>query len=113
MPALATALTQFNDEQDKRTWTVPGHSVASPFLVIQKRKTGVLNGAVAQDNVQIVRGTTDGAGAVLAQRVVLEANVRRPVDADADDIAATLALFREVVASDEFAAMVTTQNYVK
>lgn len=113
MPALAATLVQYSDEQNARTYTTTGHTVAKPKLVIQKRKVGTVGGASGSDTINVVYGTTDPLGAVMPGRVVFEANIRRPVEADATDLSAALALIRDIVASDEFAAVVTTQNYLK
>lgn len=113
MPALATALTEYSDEMNSRTYTVSGHSVAKPRLVIQKRKVGVPKASSSTDDIQVVFGTVDASGAILPGRIAFTVGVRRPVEAISADISAALVVFRDIVASDEFAAMVSTQNYLK
>lgn len=113
MPAMATVVTEFSDSANSRTYTVSGHTVAKPKLVLQKRKVGEIDGASSSDTVSIVYGTQDAAGAYLPARVVMEVTVRRPVDGIAADVTAALAVLRDIVASDEFTAVTTSQNYLK
>lgn len=113
MPVITTALTEFSDKENARTYTVSGHTVAKPRLLIQKRSVASSVGGVSQDTLSVVYGTVDGAGIPLNSKVVFEVNIRRPQAALAADVDAAKALFREVVASDEFAAVVASQNYVK
>jgi len=66
----------------------------------------------------VVFGVDDAEGGVAPQKVSMEAKVRYPVLAvDSSDlatqIAAALVLFRDFVASDEFGASVTSQNWVE
>lgn len=113
MPTLAATLVEYSDEQNSRTFTTTGHSVSKPRLVIQKRKVGAVGGASGQDTISCVYGTVDPLGVSLPGRVVFEVTVRRPVEAASADLSAALALFRDIVASDEFTTTVNTQNYLK
>lgn len=113
MPTMATTLTEYSDEANSRTYTVPGHSIAKPKLLLQKRQVGAAGGKSSQDTISVVFGTANAAGAILPNRIAFEIVVRRPVEALAADVTAALALFKEVVASDEFTAVVNTQNYLK
>lgn len=113
MAAMTTVLTEFSTLGDSRTYTAPSHVVTKPVLVLQKRKVPVGNQVVAEDVITHLQGTVDSAGATLPQKVSFSCTVRRPVDGIAADVTAALALFREIIASDEFTAVVNTQNYVK
>lgn len=113
MAALATALTEFSDNGDSRTYTTAGSTAAKPKLVIQKRIVPVGNKTVAELSVSVVHGTEDPDGLVLPQKVSMVATVRYPIDGDAADIAAALVIFRDVVQSDEFGASITSQNWVE
>lgn len=113
MTAMSTALTEFSDSPNARTYTLPAHTVQAPRLVNQKRTVPSTPSGVAEDSVRVVYGTTDSEDAPLAAKVSFEAVVRRPVNGDAADVAAALAIYREIVASDEFAATVLSQNYLK
>lgn len=112
MAAQTTALTEFSDNGDSRTYTYSGHSVSSPKLVIQKRRVPVGNQKVAQDTVTVVSGTTDADALPIPERVSFEVTIRRPVHGQAGDVAAALAIFRDIVAGDEFGNTVDTQEYL-
>lgn len=113
MATITTALTEFADQGNSRTYTVSGHTVQLPRLIIQRRKVPVDQDASGESKISVIRGTVDAAGVPLASKIAIDVSVRYPVKGLAADITAVLALAREVVASDEFAAMVTTQNWVK
>lgn len=113
MPVMATTLTEYSDEANSRTYTATGHTVAKPKLVLQKRKIGAPGAASSVDTVQVVFGAADAAGAILPGRVAFEVTVRRPVEAASADVSAALAVFKDIVGSDEFTATVNTQNYIK
>lgn len=113
MAAMTTALTEFSDNGDSRTYTQAGHTVGKPQLVIQKRKVASGNQTVAETSVSVVNATEDVDGVVLSSKVVFQAVVRTPISGIAADVTAALATFRDVVAGDEFANAVTTQEYLK
>jgi hypothetical protein len=113
MASFATTLTEFSDKENHRTFMVSGHTVQEPRLVIQKRKVPPPNGGTAESHLSVVYGTLDASGLPLASKVVFDAGVRFPADGQSDDITAALAVFRDLVASDEFTAMVSSQAYVQ
>jgi hypothetical protein len=114
MAAMTTVLTEFSDKEDSRTYTLSGHTAVRPNLVIQKRKVASGASGVASDTVSVIYGTVDEDGLPIASKVVFEVNVRRPVNIGSaeTDITDALAVFRDIVAGDEFAATVSTQNYL-
>jgi hypothetical protein len=111
MAGMSTALTEFRDFGDSRTYFYTGHTAVEPRLVIQRRK--VANGAtsVIEDTCQVVSSTEDSEGVILSSKVLFEAKIRRPVNGIAGDVTAALAIFRDIVASDEFTATVNTQAW--
>lgn len=113
MATIATGLTEFSDKENNRTWMVTGHTVSKPRLITQKRKLALNLAASQQSTISVVYGTVDAVGTPIAGRVVFEVNVRAPVNAASADVAAALVVFRDVVASDEFTATVTSQGYIK
>lgn len=113
MAAMSTTLTEFSTLGDSRTYTVSGHSVTSPKLVIQKRKVPAGSQTVQESTVSVIYGTVDSAGEILPSKVVMNAVIRYPVASTSTAITAALAVLKDIVASDEFAAMVTTQNFLK
>jgi hypothetical protein len=113
MAAMSTSMSEFSDSENRRTWAVTGHTTTKPKLVIQKRKTATSTSGVNEDDIQVVFGTVDGAGLPLQSKAVFTANFRRPVNGASADNTAALAVIRDIVASDEFAAVVTGQVYLK
>jgi hypothetical protein len=115
MAAMSTALTEFDDSRNSRTWILADHSVMKPRVVIQHRTVpqGSAASNIAKTSVKVVYGTADTDGNPLEQKVSFEVVPRYPQGADPADIAAALAILRDIVASDEFASTVTTQGYLK
>jgi hypothetical protein len=67
-----------------------------------------------EDTIQVISGTQDAvSGLNLSSKILFEAKFRTPVNRVAADVTAALAVFRDIVASDEFTTMTTTQNFVK
>jgi hypothetical protein len=113
MASFTTALTEFSDKENARTYMVDGHTVQQPRLVIQKRKVPATPEAVSQSSVDVIYGTLDPDGNVLQSKVGFSVSVRYPANGQASDVTAALAVFRDLVASDEFAATVTSQGYLQ
>lgn len=113
MAAMTTALTEFADNGNSRTYTYTGHTAGEPKLVLQRRKVPNGNQSILEDTVSVLSSTEDAAGDNLQSRVLFTATVRRPLDGIAADVTAALAIFRDVVAGDEFANTVSTQEWLK
>lgn len=113
MAAMSTALTEFSDNGNSRTYTYTGHTATDPRLVIQKRKVAVNGTSMIEDSVMVVSGTEDAESIPLQSRVTFQAVSRRPVNGTAGDVTAALAVFRDIIAGDEFGATVNTQNWLK
>lgn len=113
MGALATALTEFADNGDSRTYTTAGHTSAKPKLVIQKRKVPTGNQTVAEFSGAVIHGTEDADGLVLPKKTSLTVSGSYDINGDAADLAAALVILRDLVASDEFEASLTTQNWAQ
>lgn len=111
MAGMTTALTEFRDFGDSRTYLYTGHTAAEPRLVVQRRKVAAGSTSVIEDLFQVISSTEDAAGELLTSKVVFEAKVRRPVNGITADVTAALAIFRDIVASDEFTATVNTQAW--
>lgn len=110
MAAMTTALTEFTRYGDSITYTLSGHTAAKPQLVIQKRRVPAGNQVVAESTVSVVLATTNAAGEVVSQKVAFTATCRYPIDGQQADIDSALATFRDVIAGDEFANTVNTQE---
>lgn len=112
MAAMTTVLTEFATEGNSRTYTTPAHTALKPSLVLQRRKVATQALQGAEDQLSVLLATEDVDGNPISTRVLFTATVRRPLEADATDITSALAIFRDIVASDEFSVMVNTQGWV-
>lgn len=112
MAAMTTALTEFSDSGNSRTYTYTGYTAAEPRLVIQKRKLASGSTSVIEDTVSVVSSTEDAAGEILSSKVLFEMKVRRPLNGLAADVTAALAIARDVIAGDEFTNTVSTQEWL-
>lgn len=113
MAGMSTVLTEFRDNGDSRTYTQASHTAAEPRLVIQRRIVATGTASMAEDTVQVLSSTEDSSGELLASRVTFEAKVRRPINGIAADVTAALAVFRDIIAGDEFTNTVNTQEWLK
>lgn len=113
MAAMSTNLTEFSDKENNRTYVITGHTVTMPRVIIQKRKVPSTSAAQGESKVDVVFGTKDAQNMPLASKVVFSASVRYPANSDPTDVSAALAVFRDLVNSDEFTLMVGSQVYLK
>jgi hypothetical protein len=112
MAAMSTALTEYSDSYNSRTYIRSGHTALSPSLVIQKRTVPSGATGVVSDSIKTVDVTDDADGIQLDSKVTFEVIVRRPVNGTAADVTAALAVFRDIVAGDEFTATVNQSTYL-
>lgn len=112
MAAMSTALTEFRDLGDSRTYTYTGHTASEPKLVVQRRVVASGAQSVNESLVQVVSSTEDSEGTILASRVMFEARCRYPINGLTADVTAALAIFRDIIAGDEFTNTVSTQEWL-
>ena len=112
MAAMTTALTEFSDNGNSRTYTYTGHTASEPRLVLQKRRVPSGDQSIVEDTITVLSSTEDAAGDLLNQKVNFTVTVRRPISGIAADVTAALAIFRDVIAGDEFTNTVNTQEYL-
>lgn len=112
MAAMTTALTEFSDNGNSRTYTYTGHTASEPRLVLQKRRVPAGNQEIVEDTITVLSSTEDSDGALLQQNVTFSVTVRRPKSGIAADVTAALAIIRDIVAGDEFANTVDTQEWL-
>lgn len=113
MAGMSTVLIEFSDMGNSRTYTQASHTALAPLLVLQKRKVPSGNQRIAEDTITVLSHTEDADGITLPERVTFTATVRRPINGDAADVTAMLAVFRDIVAGDEFANTVSTQEWLE
>ncbi len=109
---MTTALTEFADNGNSRTYTYTGHIASEPRLVLQKRRVPSGNQTVVEDTITVLSSTEDSAGEILSSNVTFTVTVARPKSGLAADVTAALAIFRDVVAGDEFTNTVNTQEWL-
>lgn len=112
MAAMSTALTEFATEGNSRTYTTVGHTFAVTKVVVQKRKVPAGSNPVAEVSIAVVHSTVDDNGLVLPSKVNFTATIRVPVNGQASDVTAALAIFRDIVASDNFGNTVDSQEFL-
>lgn len=114
MAGMTTTLTEFSDKENSRTYVINGasHTAAKPRLLLQRRVVPSANQSIIEDEISVLYGTEDADGNVLSARVMFSAKVRRPKEGDASDVTAALAVFRDVIAGDEFTAVTTGSLYL-
>lgn len=113
MAGMSTALVKFADNGNSRTSTAPGHTVLKPKLVIERRIVAEGKKTLAENHIKVIYATVDAEGLPLREKIAFESIVKTPVAGLAADVTAALGVFRDIVASDEFGAMVTTQQWLK
>jgi len=113
MATMTTVLTEMVDNGTSRTYRRSNHTVGEPRLVIQKVKFPATSTATAEDSLRLVAGVLDANDVALATKSNFEVTFRRPANMLSADVTAELAVFRDLVNSDEFTAMVTSQGWLK
>lgn len=112
MAAMTTVLTEFSNNGNSRTSITTGHTAVKPKVVIEKRRVPEGNQVVAEYSCKVVHATVDAEGLVLSNKVSFEAIVRVPIAGLAADTTAALAIFKDIVQSDDFANSVSTQGWL-
>lgn len=109
---IATVLTQRNDSTDKREWTLPGHTLAKPAILKQSRVTPSTTTGRASDDIRLITGTVDSAGVANSVPLMFVVTVTRQASMVATEAATPIAQLRDIVNSDNFAAVVAGQAYL-
>lgn len=113
MAAMTTALTIYDGSQGSRVYVTPGHTAAKRQRLIQRRKEAVGGKTVMEDTIIVQFGTTDVDGVLLPQNISATVTVARPVGYNSADMSSLLALFRELVASDNFGNVIDGQVWLQ
>jgi hypothetical protein len=111
MAGMSTVLTLQARSGHSSTYTVPAvHTALKPKLVLQKRKVPSGNQSMMEDTITVLDSTVDSADVLLDSKIAVTVIVRRPKQGASADVTAALARFRDIVAGDEFGAVVTAQS---
>lgn len=112
MAAMTTALTEFADNGNSRTYTYTGHTAGEPRLVLQRRRVPAGNEQIVEDTLTVLSSTEDSSGEILPSNITFSVTVKRPKTGISADVTAVLAVFRDIIAGDEFANTVSTQQWL-
>lgn len=112
MAAMTTVLTEFANNGNSRTSTLATHAAIKPRVLIEKRRVPDGNQTMIEYSCKVIFATEDANGAVLTNKVSFECVVRYPLLGASEDVTAALAVFRDVIAGDEFANSVSTQEWL-
>ena len=112
MAAMTTALTEFSSFGDSYTSTISGHTVSKPRLVVERRKVPSGSQTVYEYSCNVVYATTDADGNILNNKYTFQVIHRGPVGGTTTDRDAALVVFRDMIAGDEFANSVSTQEWL-
>lgn len=113
MSAMSTTLSQRSDAANAREWTAPTHTLSVPFIIKQKRTAPPGSTGRATDLVTVIRGGNDVGGLPVVMPVQIRIEVTRQANMASADVAAAIALAREIVASTNFDALVSGQSYLQ
>jgi hypothetical protein len=112
MAAQSTALNSYSENGNSRTSYTTGHTMTKPKLVIEKRKIPTTLDGVAEYSFSVVHATEDDDGNIIAQKVAMYATVRMPLQGQTSDRDAVLAIFRDIIAGDEFGVSVGSAGWL-
>lgn len=112
MAAMTTVLTEFANNGNSRTTTLSGHTAAKPRLVIEKRRVPEGGQTTVEYSFKVVYTTADADGVTLSTKIAFEGTFRYPIAGQAADVSAALVIFRDIVAGDELANSVDTQEWL-
>lgn len=115
MAAMTTALADYTYNGNVRAFKHPNHTAQKAKLITQKRKAAVGTTGVSEDNISVAYTTLDANDIPIPAKVTFSVNVRRPSNmaGDATEVTDALALFREIIASDNFGSVVTSQAWLQ
>lgn len=112
MAAMTTVLTEFANNGNSRTSTLSGHTAAKPRLVIEKRRVPEGSQTVPEYSCKVIYTTVDAEGFTLSSKIAFELIVRYPILGQSTDVNAALTIFRDIIAGDEIANSISTQEWL-
>lgn len=113
MAAMSTALTFFSRLGDKVTYILSGHTNQTPKVVVCTRKVPVGKQTTGGYTMTVSYGVDDSDGNMLPDKASFQVVHSWPQKAAATtERDAALAVFRDIIASDEFTSAVSTGVHV-
>lgn len=112
MAVQTTVLTVLRDIADTRTSTTAGHTIASPKLVMERRRIPTVNQSTFESGFSVVHAAADTDGASLPQSIVIDVKVKYHKDTNPALVAAAQAIAEDIIAGDEFDTAVATGSWL-
>lgn len=115
MAVMTTVLKRFTTVGTTKTSRHPSGSLQEPKLVIERVRVPEGNKTVGEYSASVLYAALDADGQVLPSKVAFTVTFRSPVNIGPTEtvVADALALFREIVASDNFATSVNSLDYLQ
>lgn len=113
MAAFTTVLKERSDGNNQRVYTYAGHTVQKPMTVTQRRKTPGASQTTVEDTLVVSSGIADSEGSILSNQTTVVITVLRPKGGIQADVLANFDVALDLVASDEFRATLSTQDYIQ
>jgi hypothetical protein len=93
----------FDDSiKDQTKFTLTGHSVTTPHLVIFDRKVPTSVGAVPSYRIRVIKGEEDEDGIPLSTKPIIDTNIRWDQGATASSVKGLLAYLGAVLSDTDF-----------
>lgn len=110
MAAMSTNLTFSGNTKDTFIYALDGHTAQVPSLLIASRKNG--NGPTGniESTFELVQGTHDSEGVLIASRDIIEMRFKYPKHGDFNDMVSLRAIAIDMLSSDELWAWVEKQT---
>lgn len=112
MANMSTSLVTFSENGNKRTSAAPSNTAALPRLILQQRSIASGVEGVSEMQHRVVFGAADASGLPIVQRISFLVLARIPILARSTEVDAAKALYREMIASDNWAASVAGQLWL-
>jgi len=113
MAAMLTPIDEYSNNGNSRTFVTAGHTMAEPELIIQKRRAATGTKNSTEQQFDVVFATKDVNGEVMNSKVLFSCVAREPVGGTSATFTAARDLFRDMVASDEWAASLASGKFLK
>lgn len=104
--------TEYNDANNTRSWTLPGHTEAKPQVVIQKRRDiGVGDERKLESEYKTVFGTVDANGDPLDTKIQITTVARYPAKGAIADLQAAVDEHQLLTASSLLDGVIEKRTY--
>lgn len=112
MAAMTTVLSGFQNNGNKRTFMLVGHTAVKPALVLQQRKVPQGKDTVLEDEISVLLSTVNADGERLPNRVMYSIKFRRPIDGVVGERTSALSILRDILNGDEILDVIDKQAWL-